>query len=96
MKRKNDYTLKEVIEQLVNAYGMNKKLDEAQLISSWKTVVGGIFNKHTQNLVVKNRILYVNLDSSVIRSELMMARSKLVKMLNEATGKNVIDDIVFR
>ena len=69
---------------------------ETRVIDSWEKVVGGIFAKHTTHLSIKNGILYVKLDSSVLRSELAMARSKLVEMLNKEVGEKVIEDIIFR
>ncbi len=96
MKRKNDYSLKEVLEAFVKAYRMEDKLNEAELINSWDKVVGPIFSKHTQHLNIKNKILYVKLDSAALRNEMMMARGMLVKMLNRETGKKIIEDIVLR
>lgn len=96
IKRENEYTLKEVLQELMKAYRMEDKLQEAQVINSWEMVVGGIFARHTQKLQIKNRVLFVSLDSAALRSELAMARSKLVEMLNKEVGSKVIDDIVFR
>jgi predicted nucleic acid-binding Zn ribbon protein len=96
IKRENDFTLKEVIERLLKVYSWDTHLDEAKLKDSWEKVVGGIIGKHTVNLYIKNRILYVNLDSSVIRSELLISRSKIVQLLNDEVGKKVIDDMVLR
>jgi predicted nucleic acid-binding Zn ribbon protein len=96
IKRENDFTLKEVIERLLKVYSWDTHLDEAKLKDSWEKVVGGIIGKHTVSLVVKNRTLYVSLDSSVIRNELLMSRSKIVQMLNDEVGKKVIDDMVLR
>lgn len=96
MIKEHDHTLKEVIQQLLKAYGWGSKLDGVDLVNKWEKVVGGIIANHTQDMHVKNRILYVRLDSSVIRNELMMERSKVVASLNKEVGKKVIDDIVFR
>ena len=96
IKRENDFTLKEVIERLLKVYNWDSHLDEAKLKDSWEKVVGGIIGKHTMNLYIKNRILYVSLDSAVIRSELLMSRSKIVQMLNDEVGKKVIEDMVLR
>lgn len=96
MKRKNDYSIKEVLDAFVKAYRMEDKLNEAELINSWDKVVGPIFSKHTQHLNIKNKILYVKLDSAALRHELMMARGMLVKTLNRETGKKIIEDIVLR
>ncbi len=96
IKRENDYTLKQVIEQLLKAYKWDDRLDEARLKDSWEKVVGGIIGKHTTGMVIRKKILYVSLDSSALRNDLMMSRSKIVNMLNDEVGKKVIEDIVFR
>lgn len=96
MKRNTDFTLKEVIDELLKTYRWGNKLDEVRLVESWEKVVGGIIGKHTTNMVVKNKVLYVKLDSSVLRSELHMAKSKVIASLNKEVGKVVIEDIVLR
>ncbi len=96
IKRKNEYTLKEVIDELIQAYRLGGKLQETRVINSWEKVVGGIFARHTTHLSIKKGILYVKLDSAALRSELSMARSKLVELLNKEVGEKVIEDIIFR
>ncbi len=92
----NDFSLKEVIQQFKKAYGIERKLDEAELMNSWDGIVGKTIVKHTSNLSIKNEVLFVSIDSSVIRNELMMSKSKLLNALNNTVGKKVIKDIVFR
>jgi predicted nucleic acid-binding Zn ribbon protein len=96
VKRESEFTLKEVISQLLDAYRWGNKLDEVKLVESWEKVVGGIIGRHTTNMQVRNKILYVKLDSAVLRSELHMAKSKIVESLNKEVGKDVIEDIVLR
>ena len=96
MREKYDHTLKEVISDLINAYRWKDDLDLVKLGNSWDKIVGKIIARHTQNLKVKNRILYINVDSSVIRNELMFARSKLIDSINKEMGRKMIDDIVLR
>lgn len=96
IKRNNQYSLKEAIEQLIRAYGFSDKLLEATLIDSWEEVVGGVNAAHTQSLRVKAKKLYVQLDVPALRQELMMQRSELIKKLNNKVGKKVIEDIIFR
>jgi len=63
--------------------------------NSWEKVVGGIFAKHTTNLYVKNKKLFVFLDSSALRNELHMERTEIIKKLNSEIGKKVINEIIF-
>ena len=95
MKDNNESSLKEVLEKLFDAYGWTEKMDGVRIINSWEKVVGKIFAKHTTNLNVKNKKLYVKLDSSVLRSDLYMERSQIVKKLNDEIGKKVIEEIIF-
>ena len=95
-KSKNTYSLKEAIEQLIRAYGYHDKLLETSLISSWEEVVGGVYAAHTERVRVKNRTLFVKMDSPALRQELSMQRTELLNKLNRKAGEKVIDDIVFR
>ncbi len=96
IKRDNQYSLKEAIEQLIRAYGFNDKLLETTLIDSWETVVGSVYAAHTERLSVKAKVLYAKIDAPALRQELAMQRSELVKKLNNKVGKKVIEEIVFR
>ena len=49
----------------------------------------------TESLRVYNQTLYVKLRSAMLRNELSMKRSDLVKKLNAKVGVNVIVDIAF-
>jgi len=95
IRKSNEITLKEAIEALLITYKLTDKLDETRLVASWDKVVGKLIVRHTEELYVKNRILFVKLDSAALRNELAMAKSKLVISLNRTTGKDVIVDIRF-
>jgi len=96
MKDNHDHTLKDVFKDLVKSYKWEDKLDEVKLIKSWEKIVGKMIADHTTKMTVKNRVLYINLDSSVIRNELMMARSKIVEAINNKMGSKVIESLVLR
>ncbi len=94
-KKSNEFTLKEAIEQLLNAYKMNGKINETRIIQAWEQVCGAMISRHTEDMYVKNRILYVKVDSAALRNELSFAKTKLVKALNHAVKEEVINEIVF-
>jgi predicted nucleic acid-binding Zn ribbon protein len=96
MAEKNEYSLGEVLNEFVRRLGINEKLEQAGIMSSWEKVAGTMISNHTEHLEVRNRILYVKLDSAPLRNELLLARSKIVIALNRVAGRKVIDDIVFR
>lgn len=94
--RSNTNTLKEAIDDLLNAYHLSGKLDEHRLLSSWEGVMGKMIAKHTKEIFIKDKVLTVKLDSAVLREELSYAKTKMIKLLNDSMGKEVVIDIVLR
>lgn len=95
MTDQNENSLKDILQQLFDSYGWTEKMDGIRITNLWEKVVGGIIAKHTTNMYVKDKIFYVGVDSSVLRNELYMKRSSLVKELNDEMGKKVIKEIIF-
>lgn len=96
MSKHNEHSIKEVIEQMLKAYRLDDRMAEKRLISAWDNVMGPMIAKHTKEIFINNKQLYVKLDSSALRNELSMARTKIIKMLNEAVGSEVINDIILK
>ena len=51
---------------------------------------------HTKDLHIRNKVLFVKIDSAALRNELNYARETIIKSLNEEVHANVIEDVVFR
>ena len=95
MKRTKTVSIAEVIGEVLNEYNIADKLDESRIMAAWHNELGPLA-KSTDELYIKNRVLFANLSSSVVRNELYMMRSTLLRRLNERAGKEVITDIVFK
>jgi hypothetical protein len=74
---------------------LQDKLAETRLIHYWNHDMGAAISRYTGHLFVKNRTLYVQLKSSVLKNELMMHRQQMILNLNREAGRKVIDAIVF-
>lgn len=96
MSKHNEHNLKDAINLLLKTYKLDEKLAEKRLISSWENVMGTMIAKHTTDIYIKHKQLFVTLDSAALRNELVLAKSKIVKMLNDAVGTEVINEVVLR
>jgi hypothetical protein len=94
MRRSNIRSISEVISEYVEAYKLKGKLSEITLIKSWPEVVGDKIAAKTLELKIQHRKLFVKIHSSILRQELMMIRTELVKRLNDKAGESVIDEMV--
>ena len=96
MRKSNTQPLGEVIRDYMKALDIDNKLQEIRLVDSWPKVVGITVAKKTDRLFIKNRVLFVYLNSSIVRCELLRIREGLIKALNDHAGIKLIDEIVLR
>ena len=96
MRKKNTELLSDVIHQVLKEQHLDKPLNEKRLIDAWPLVLGASIMKYTSEIYIKNRVLYVNLSSSVLRHDLFMSRDEIKNSLNKQVGNDVIVDIIFR
>lgn len=95
MGRNNDKTIKEAINDLLDSYRLRKKFDETALIAAWPEMMGTAIANRTKQLYISDRKLFLRIESSVIKNELLMMQSQIIKRLNEKAGHEVIASIVF-
>ncbi|MBK7132722.1 MAG: DUF721 domain-containing protein [Bacteroidales bacterium] len=96
MRRSKTISLAEALKDYVREMNLEGKLNEVGVINSWEEVVGKAISSRTSKIYIKDHILYVHLNSSVVRNELLMLRQAIKEKLNENAGSEVIKDIVFR
>ncbi|MDX9883053.1 MAG: DUF721 domain-containing protein [Prolixibacteraceae bacterium] len=95
MRKKNTQSLREVLKDYVAENRLDNKLAEIDLIHSWEQVLGKTVARYTKNIYIRDRILFVETSSAMVRNELMMIREEIRKRLNEEAGREVIDKIHF-
>lgn len=88
-------TIADAIGQLLDSYRIRKQFDESSLVAFWGKIMGQTIAARTTNLYVKDKILFLQIDSAPLRNELVIAKSKLIQMINKEFEHEMIDDIVF-
>jgi predicted nucleic acid-binding Zn ribbon protein len=91
----NDQALGDVIKELLQQYNLEGKLKQARIIEAWPEVTGEMIPRHTRDLYIKGRTLFVKLDSPALKNELSYSKSKIILELNKKVGAEVVKDLVF-
>ncbi|MBX7095019.1 MAG: DUF721 domain-containing protein [Flavobacteriales bacterium] len=95
-RNSNQTTLKEAIDRLLQAYKLKGKMQELDIVSSWEQIMGRTIAKRTKDLYIKDKVLVVKLDSSVLREELQMGKSKIIELINQHAGEEVVNEIILK
>ncbi|NOU47541.1 MAG: DUF721 domain-containing protein [Bacteroidales bacterium] len=96
MQHHNEQSLGKVIQEFLRVNKLESKLSDVRALDCWPKVVGPMISKHTIDLRIDKKTLYVRLDSDAIRNELLYAKSLIIKNMNNEVGKEAIIEIVFR
>jgi uncharacterized protein YheU (UPF0270 family) len=96
-KRNNDsFSITDVLKEFIQKNKLEKGLDAVDAKQAWIDLMGNGVNNYTKEVILKDGTLYVWLTSSVLREEHLYGKQKIIQMLNEELGKNVIKDVVLR
>ena len=96
MRRSKTISLAEALNDYIREMKFGEKLSEAGILNSWEDIVGKAISSRTRKIYIRDHVLYVHLNSSVVRNELLMLREPLRKKLNQNAGAEIIKDIVLR
>lgn len=96
-KRNSENTsLSDVLKDFIQANKLEKGLDKVNAKQAWDSVMGNAISKYTTNVKLDRDTLYVQLSSSVLREELSYGKEKIIKMLNEELGKELVHHLILR
>ena len=72
------------------------KVAEGRLPDTWREVVGDAVANLTTDLRLENRILYVRLQSSVVRQELFYQGEALGDRINEVSKVRLVNAVIVK
>ena len=62
----------------------------------WKSIVGDLLAKAATSMVLNRKTLFISIQSSTVRNELILRKSDVIQRLNDEMKKEVVTDIVYR
>jgi predicted nucleic acid-binding Zn ribbon protein len=95
MRKTNDKFLKEAIDQMLQVYKIKRRFDETAIVAHWPELVGQYVATRTKEVFISNKKLFLRIESSVIKNELMQMRAEIVGKINEEAKETLVQEIIF-
>jgi len=96
MKKKNDLSLQEAMQDMLKEYRLKPQYDETRVRALWEKLMGKTIATYTANISVKKNVLHLTILSAPLKHELSYAKDKIKNLLNEEMGEEYIKDVVIR
>ena len=96
-KRHSEHlSISDALKEFVELNKLQTGLDKINVADAWAKLMGNGVNNYTTAIKLERDTLYVQLSSSVLREELSYGKEKIILMLNEALGKEIVKKLVLR
>lgn len=95
-KRTSDNApLKDIVDKFMKAYQLDGKMKELDIIAAWPEMMGVAVANRTKEIKIKNKVLILKMESSVMRDELSYGKTIIIDRVNEKAGFEMISDVWF-
>ncbi|KLT66238.1 DUF721 domain-containing protein [Pedobacter sp. BMA] len=95
MRKPNDITMKDAVSKMLDVYRLRRKFDETSIVAIWPEIMGTAIANRTTQIYIRDKKLFIRIESSVIKNELVMVRQGIIQKLNEHAGSEVITEMIF-
>jgi hypothetical protein len=95
-QRKNQESLGQVIERLLDAYKLRSGLTEISIQSEWTNIAGPAIASRTDQVILRGSKLIIRLSSPALRQELHYQRDQIKQNVNDFLGRNLIDEVLLQ
>ena len=96
MRRTEIQSLGAVIKEYLEENKFDRKLAEVDIVSSWESIIGKQIARATSSIFIKDGTLNLHLKSSIVRNELLMMRSDIIRAINQRAGFEIVKSIVLK
>jgi len=74
--------------------GYSEAVYQGTIKEAWSTNMGPMVLKYTKGMTLRKGVLTIKVTSAPLRQELLLNKIKIIDMLNEFLGENLIEDII--
>ena len=94
-KRQNEFhSIQDLMKDVILENKLTKGMHQLSVKDAWAKLMGKGVVSYTNKVELNGKTLVVNLRSSVLREELSYGKEKIIKMMNEELGEELISKII--
>lgn len=93
-RENNSVVLKDLMKSFIKENNLSKGMQKIKVEEAWHMIMGQGVTSYTQSVELQKKTLMIRLTSSVLREELSYGKEKIIKMLNEEIGDDVISKLL--
>lgn len=93
MKKNNEVSLKDAIDQMLDTYRIRDRINEVRIKNIWEELMGNAVAKRTSGISIHGDELILRITSAPLKTELEYQKDKILLEMNRLLGGNYIKTV---
>ena len=97
MRRNNKLkSIKSILDNFVEQDNLVDGFFNIKIKNAWEKAVGKKIIDYTKEIYVKGSILFISVSNPILKQEILYSRQKVIDLINEDLGKELIKKVVLK
>jgi|TARA_Y100001933_G_C18989389_1_gene559825 predicted nucleic acid-binding Zn ribbon protein len=89
-------SLGDAIQEMLKSFRIEEKFNEANLVNSWEKIMGAPIAKRTTKVYIRDKKLFVHINSAPLKHELSMSRDKILVLIARELGSSIVNEVIIK
>jgi len=86
----------DALREFMNKSRMKPRLMEVRVQDNWEQLMGKTIARYTQSIQLIDNKLIVTTTVAPLKQELTYSKDKIIKLVNEMLGENIVKEVMIR
>jgi predicted nucleic acid-binding Zn ribbon protein len=86
----------DALREFMNKSRMKPRLMEVRIQDNWEQLMGKTIARYTQSIQLIDNKLIVTTTVAPLKQELTYSKDKIIKLVNEMLGENIVKEVMIR
>ncbi len=93
-RKREANAIKDLMQSFIKENNLSKGMQKLKIEEVWGKLMGPGIVSYTEQVQLQNKTLIIKLTSSVLREELSYGKEKIVKMINQEMGEDLVSKLM--
>jgi len=93
-RKREANSMKDLMQSFIKENNLTKGMQKLQIEEVWGQLMGAGVVSYTEHVELQNKTLIIKLTSSVLREELSYGKEKIIQMINQEMGEELVSRLL--
>lgn len=93
-RKREANSMKDLMQSFIKENNLSKGMQKLKIEEVWAKLMGTGVVSYTDSVQLQGKTLIIKLSSSVLREELSYGKDKIIKMINQEMGEDLVSRLM--